>query len=163
MPQLVFPDFPPQVIWLTITFAILYLIMWKAGLPAIAGVVEARRARIAADLDKAAALKEEAAGALAQYEKAMTEARERARDEVQKAVHEITTTSATRHAELGAKLAEEIKAAERRIAAAKDQALANLGSAAGEAAAAAAERLIGKRIGAHEVEAAIAAAMRERA
>jgi F-type H+-transporting ATPase subunit b len=162
MPQLVFPDFAPQLIWLAITFGVLYLIMWKAGMPALAGVIEARRAKITADLDKAAALKEEAAKTLAQYEKAMAEARERARDEVQKAAHEIAVASAARHAELGAKLGEEIKAAERRIAAAKEQALANLGSAAGEAAAAAAERLIGKRIGGQEVEAAIAAAMRER-
>jgi F-type H+-transporting ATPase subunit b len=163
MPQLVFPDFPPQLIWLTITFAVLYLIMWKAGMPALVGIIEARRAKIATDLDKAAAFKEEAARALAQYEKAMAEARGQARDEVQKAAHEIAAAAAARQAELGAKLGEEIKAAEGRIAAAKEQALASLGAVAGEAAAAAAERLIGKRIEAREAEAAVATAMRERA
>ena len=53
MPQLDLATFPPQLIWLAITFVALYLVMAYAGLPRMGGIIEKRRARIADDLDKA--------------------------------------------------------------------------------------------------------------
>ena len=162
MPQLDPTSFASQLFWLAVTFIPLFLVIWKVALPRVAAVIEARHRRIEADLDKAAALRDEAAKLLAWYEKALADAREKAQAEMRRAAEEMAAAAAQRHAELAARLAEEVAAAERRIGAAKDQALANIRAVAGEAAAAATERLIGFRPPADALERAVAAAARER-
>ena len=53
MPQLDVSTFLPQIFWLVVTFAALYLIMWKVAVPGVANVLEARQKRIGDNLDKA--------------------------------------------------------------------------------------------------------------
>jgi len=63
MPQLEVSTFLPQLVWLAITFVILYLLMAGIGLPRVGGAIEARRRRVDDDLARAAQLKTEAEAA----------------------------------------------------------------------------------------------------
>ena len=49
--------FGGQLLWLVITFALLYLLLSRLVLPRLTGIIENRRAMIAKDLDDAAAMK----------------------------------------------------------------------------------------------------------
>lgn len=162
MPQLDPTTYVSQLFWLALTFIPLFIVLWKVALPRISGVIEARRQRIEMDLDKAAALRDEAAKVLAQYEKDLNDAHEKARAELRRAAEEMAGAAAERHAALGAELAQEVVAAERRIAAAKDAALANIRTVAAEAAAAATERLIGVKPPADALADAVAGTAREK-
>ena len=50
MPQLDVSTFPPQLVWLLITFGALFLIVWKVALPRIVDVRDNRQRRIEDDL-----------------------------------------------------------------------------------------------------------------
>ena len=74
MPQLDPSSFASQLVWLTITFVIFYLVMARVALPRISEVLETRQNRIAYDLETATTLKAEAESVLAEYEASMASA-----------------------------------------------------------------------------------------
>src|SRR5579875_1229995 len=115
MPQLDPSTYVSQLVWLALTFIPLFVILWRVALPKVGAAIEARRAHIEADLDRAAALRDEASKVLAAYEKSLAGAHEKARAELRKVADEMAAEAAQRHAALGAKLAEEVAAAERLI------------------------------------------------
>ena len=67
MPQLNQLDWAPQIIWLIITFGILYLLMVWVALPRIGAVIDKRAAKIAADLKAAETNKRETEEAIAAF------------------------------------------------------------------------------------------------
>ena len=162
MPQLDPTHFASQLFWLALTFIPLFLILWKVALPRVAAVIEARNARISADLDRAAMLRDEAAAVLEHYEATLKDAHEKGRASLRKTAEEMAAESAKRHAELARALAERIGEAEARIAAARDAALANIRAVAGEAAQAATERLIGVKVEGAPLAQAVAEAAGEK-
>ncbi len=143
MPQFDTTAFTPQLFWLAVTFGVLFFAMWRFALPRLSNIMEARQQRIDADLDKAASVKEEADQVLAEYERAQAEARDRAAAVIKQAGDRMAAESAVRHEAFGAEFKERTRAAEQRIAAAKDAALANVKTVAAEAARAATAKLIG--------------------
>jgi F-type H+-transporting ATPase subunit b len=116
MPQLDFHDFAPQVVWLVITFVVLYLVMSKAAIPAISGTLEKRQGKIQGDLDAAEKASEETRALVTAYEKRLSDAREEAR-RLQRERTEADSAAATaRLAELGQRLGAKVDEAEKRIA-----------------------------------------------
>ena len=161
MPQLNPLDWAPQLIWLVITFSILYVLMKLVALPRIGSVIEMRAARIRKDLEAADKLRREAQEAIAAYEQALTEAKARAHTIAQegrtKLKEEVTAERAALERELATKTAD----AEACIEAAKVSALKEVNAVAAETASEIVRRLIGIAPSAPEVASAVATARKE--
>ena len=76
MPQLNPLDWAPQLIWLVLTFGVLYLLMVWIALPRIGSVIEKRAAHIEGDLETAEKFRRETEEAIAAYEQALAEAKQ---------------------------------------------------------------------------------------
>ena len=70
--------FPSQLLWLVVSFVLLYALMSRIALPRIASIFADRSKRIADDLAAAQGFKEQSEAAAAAYQKALAEARNRA-------------------------------------------------------------------------------------
>lgn len=153
--------FLPQIVWLAITFITLYILMAKVALPKIGAVLDERQRKIDDNLDKAAQLKAEAEAAVAAYEKALAESRAHAHSVIKETSERLAKQAEDRNRELSAKLADQIKAGEARIAAAKDKALASVREVAVDIAGATVSRLVGVSADQAQIEAAVGAALKE--
>jgi F-type H+-transporting ATPase subunit b len=162
MPQLDPAGFAPQIFWLVVCFAALYFLMWRVALPRVADVLRARQERIDDDLEKAARLKEDAQAALAAYEATMAKGRAEAQAVLRDTAERIAKEAAARQAETIARLDRETQDAERRIAEARREALANVRAVAAEAARSATAKLIGTEVAAPEADEAAAHVLGER-
>jgi F-type H+-transporting ATPase subunit b len=163
MPQLVFSDYGPQIVWLVITFAVLYAVLSTLVLPSIARTLGERDSRLQGDIARAEKLRSEAEATLAAYRKAIDEARAAAQAELKQAAEAMAQEAAKREGELAATFAERARAAEAGIAEAKTKALAELKNVAGEAVHDLVTRLVGVPPAAHDVAEAIDASSREHA
>jgi F-type H+-transporting ATPase subunit b len=152
--------FASQFVWLAITFVALYLLISRIAVPRIGGILEARERRIAGDIAEAQRLKADSEAALAAYEKALADARNRAQAigaEIRDKLHaEAEQNRKAIEAKLNAQLAD----AEKQIAATKTGAMANVRGIAVDAAAAIVERLIGTAPPAPAIAAAVDAALK---
>ena len=162
LPQLDPTRFAPQIIWLVITFAVLYGLMARLALPRISEVLEERQDRIDDSLTRAGELQAEAEAAAAAFEASLTAARNRAHQVVVDAGHGLGEEAAQRQAELTDTLGAEIGTAEARIDAARDQALANIAEVAQDVARQAAEALGGEPVEEAAAAAAVDGVVRER-
>ena len=143
MPQLDVETFPPQLFWLAVTFIVLYVLMTKIGLPRMTAAIEARRQRREEDLARAAQLKAEAEAANAAFQRTMAEARAEAQAVLKETTDRLAAEAAERQRALAAALAQQIDAAERRIAATKEQALSEVRGIAVDVGRAVVEKLTG--------------------
>jgi F-type H+-transporting ATPase subunit b len=162
MPQLDQSTYPTQLVWLAITFIVLYVLMSRVALPRLGSVLEARQGKIAGDLGAAERLKGEAEAASAAYEAAMVKARAEAQAIAAKLREQSVGEAASRRAALDAEMAQKSHAAEAAVGAAKQAALANLQSVAVETSRSVVARLLGSEVSAAAAEAAVGAALRER-
>jgi F-type H+-transporting ATPase subunit b len=162
MPQLEFADFPPQLVWLAITFVILLILMSKVALPRVAGAIEQRDARIKGDLDRAERVKVEADAALATYQKTMADARAKAQSELRQAQADIAAETAKREAAFAQQLSQRTRAAEDNIAQAKGKALAELRGVGAAVTGNVLGKVAGLNLPPAQVQAAVDAALTER-
>ena len=161
MPQLDFTSWPPQLIWLAISFAALYFLMARIALPRIATVLEQRRDRIAADLDEAARLKQETEDALRSYEAALAEARAKAHAIAAETRDKLNAELDAERAKIDEEIAATTAQAEKRIGAVKKAALGEVDQAASEIAEAIVRLLIGTKPAKRDIAAAVKAALAE--
>ena len=170
LPQLDLATYSSQVFWLIISFVVLYFLVAKLAMPRIAEVLEERQERIEDDLDKAETLKKEAYQVRIEYEKALSAAREKAQDATRHAQEEIAKRSAEAESAAQVKVTVMLEEAEKRIAASKMGDEGTLGdplsslerSVAQEVVANAVQKLIGVDVTAADIDAAIAATLKER-
>jgi len=147
--------FASQLLWITLAFVGLYLLMSRVALPRIGSIIEDRRQRIASDFAEAERLKAESDAALAAYEKSLAEARGRAQALANEARQREAAAAESARKALDAKLNIQIADAEKVIASRRSSAMTNVQSIAVDAAAAIVQRLIGSTPGSREVEAAV--------
>jgi F-type H+-transporting ATPase subunit b len=161
MPQLNPLDWGPQLIWLLITFGVLYLLMVYVALPRIGSVIEARAARIAKDLASADKLRRETEEAIAAYEQALAEAKQKAHAIVEAGRAKLKEESAKQRGKLESELAKRSAEAEARIGEAKTSAMREVNAVAVEVAADIVRQLIGLAPAKAEIEKAVQTARKD--
>jgi len=146
MPQLDFgnPLVLAQVVWMLLIFALLYWLVKSKGLPAVASVLEERRARIQGDLEAAQAAKASADAAMTQHREATAKARGEAQAAIAGALQAAQAEAEKRAEVLNARLAEQVAAAEARIEAARTTAMGALRDVATDTAEALVNKLVGQ-------------------
>ena len=147
--------FPSQLVWLAITFVLLYVLMSRIALPRIGAIMAERSKVISDDLATADQLKERSDAAAAAYEKALADARGRAQGIAAATREQQARETEDLHKRLEAQLHERIAAAEQSIAKSRGAAMSNVKSIAAETASAIVERLIGQRPREEEIAAAL--------
>jgi len=160
-----FPPFNPhtfasQLVWLAIAFVVLYVLMSRLALPRIGKIIEDREGTIKGDLTEAERLKTQSDEAVAAYEKALADARNRAQ-----AIAGETRDRQAKQADAERKALEErlnvkMADAEKTIAATKTAAMSNVQTIAADAARTIVERLIGKAPDEQAVNAAVSSVIK---
>ena len=163
MPQLDYHTFVPQLVWLAISFVVLYILMSRLALPKVRGAIEGRRSHLDGDLGRAAALKEEAEAALAAYQKMLADARAAAQETLRQTGERLAGEAAERQRQLAATLADQVAAAERRIAAGREQALGEIRGIAADVGSAVVAKLTGAAPDAAAMTGAVGRALNGRA
>jgi F-type H+-transporting ATPase subunit b len=159
-PKAPFPPFQPdtfvsQLFWLTITFAILYVMASRLVLPRLGGIIAARSQQIENDVADAQRLKAEADAANAVYETSLTDARTRAQALAHAAREEQAAAGERVRKTLEEQLNGRLAEAEKTIAATKTAAMSNVVAIATDAASAIVKRLIGTEPSSQVVTAAV--------
>ncbi len=150
-------NFAPLLIWLALSFGLLYLLMAKIALPRVENILHTRAAKLTKDISEANAFRKRSEEAAAAHDKTIADARAKAQALAQETHAKLNAEAdAKRHA-LESDLNGKLAAAEAKIAETKAKAMANVEGIAGEAAAAIVERITGKPADPKAIDAALAA------
>jgi len=149
--------FESQLFWLTITFGVLFVVMWRLAGPRIQGVIALRRKHINDDVAAADSHRREAEQALAAYQSALAAARGRAtalaEENRKRIAGEIDSAKAAADADAHAATVK----AEERIAAMRTEARTHVIAAAQDAAVQIVARLTGDTVTSEDAAAAMRA------
>lgn len=162
MPQFDPTTYPPLIVWLVITFSVLYVLMSRLVLPRIGSVLEERFSRIEGSLARAESLRTEAKAASDAYEQQIAEARAKAILITREVEERLAETAAARTAEVATRLNAEIVAAETHIAEAKTAAMEEVSAIASDIAATIVQHLTGESPPSAAVNKAVRGIVKER-
>ncbi|MDX2027027.1 MAG: F0F1 ATP synthase subunit B' [Alphaproteobacteria bacterium] len=146
LPQFDAEMFAGQLFWLAVTFGLLYVLMAYVALPRIARVQDKRQSTISGDLASAAAASEAAKSTIAQYEKALADARLNAQAAVGDIVAQAAKESMQQQAAQQKELAKRLQEANARITKARDAAIGDVQGTAAELAGAIIEKITGTKM-----------------
>lgn len=147
--------FASQILWLALTFGVFYYVLSKTIVPRIAEMLENRRERIALDLEAAERMRSDADEAQAAYEQELTEARERSHKIALDARDAARADADAERKRITADLDTRLETAQARIADIKNQALADVGTIAEDAAEAILIELTGTDVSRDDVAQAV--------
>lgn len=137
-------NFSSTLIWLAITFGLLYYLMSKIALPRVESILETRQGKITGDLKEAHLSREKAEQAAVEHEKTIAAARAKAQGLAQQTQSKIAAENdAKRHA-LESDLAAKLASSEKQIFDSRAKAMQNVESIAADAASAIVERITGR-------------------
>lgn len=148
--------YPSQLLWLVITFGLLYFVMSRIALPRVSKIFEARSARIADDMNAAAAARKAADDAGAHYEKTLGDAKAVVQKSAQELREKLAAESDSRRKALEADLNARLSEAEAKIVAGKAQAMSNVSTIAADAAGAIVRQITGREADPRAIAEAVA-------
>ena len=145
LPQMDFanPYTSGQVVWMVVIMVALYYSLSRRALPAIGGIIENRRSRIAADLNAAQEAKIVAERAAAELNRTIMTARQASQAQIAEAIANAKREAQQKAEHLNARLATELARAEAAIEAARQSALAALPLIAEDVAGSLVQHLVG--------------------
>src|ERR1700730_1057686 len=137
-------NFTPMLIWLSLSFGLLYLLMSKIALPPVESILHARAHKITTDIGEASASGARSEEAAAAHDKTIAEAKAKALALAQETHARLTAESEANRLTLEAELNARLAASERQILETKAKAMGNVEAIASEAAAAIVRHITGK-------------------
>ena len=152
LPQLDKSSFSPQLFWLALTFLSLLFLMSRIALPRVADVLYERKDRIGRDIEAAGRLKSDTDKALADYEKALSDARSNASGIAKQTRDKLSAETDAEKAKADKQIAAKLQDAETRIAATKTKALTAVNDIAAETAKAVVAKLVGHDVSLDDVK-----------
>ena len=136
--------FASQILWLAITFGLLYWVISRIAAPRIASILEVRRDRIAGDLAEAERMRGETDAAVAAYEQSLAEAKQKAGVIATETRERVNRDLEARRHGVEADLSTKLADAEAKIGAIKSAAMAEVDAIATETTEAIVNALIGQ-------------------
>jgi len=147
--------FPGQIFWLGITFALLFVVMWRVAGPRIGGTLTLRRMRIVEELSRAETDRKAAEATSAAYQTEMVEARTRARAMAEQNRERVVADVSREEAAADAQANEQVAKAEARLGQLRAEAKSHIAQVAQDAAAQIVQRLIGESVSPADVAAVL--------
>lgn len=152
LPQMNVDYFPTQLFWLALTFLGLWFVLSKIALPRVGDVIAERKDRITRDIEAAGRLKSDTDKALADYEKALSDARSNASGIAKQTREKLSAETDAEKGRIEKQIAAKLQEAETRIAATKTKALTAVNDIAAETARAVVAKLVGHDVSLDDVK-----------
>ena len=149
-------NFTPILIWLTLTFGLLYLLMSKIALPRVESILHTRARKITKDIGEANAFRAQSEDAAAAHDKTIAGAKAKALALAQETQARLNAETEANRLTLEAELNARLAASETQVLAMKAKAMGNVEAIASEAAAAIVLRITGKPAGQDAIATAMA-------
>ncbi|TNE33434.1 MAG: ATPase [Alphaproteobacteria bacterium] len=148
-----------QWFWLVLTLAVIFFVVGRGILPKVEATIDARDAKIAADLDEAQRFQDEAEASEEAWRRQLNNARADAQAVTAKAKQKAQADLEKKLAKADKDVADKIAAAEAELDAARKAALTELEAVASEATQDIVVKLTGTKVSQAEARAAVAGAL----
>lgn len=156
LPQFQVQYWGGQIVFLLLTFALLYVLLSRVFIPRLRNVIDLRAKTIADAVEQARQVQGETEAQAAAAKADLAEARARAQRTGAEAKARIAEDVAKRQAAEESRLNDRMAEAEARIRKMRDGAMANVSTIAADTAKAMTEKLTGETLPARDIEAAVA-------